>query len=210
MRFVPPACAACLCLAGCLLAVSGCELKTPADHQQNADVDSLYETDVPYVPTPDPVVERMLEMADVSEGDVVYDLGSGDGRIVRMAVQTYDVKRAVGVELVPELVDKSRSYARLAGITDRTTFHQADLFDIDLYDATVVTMYLYDSVIRKLKPRLLRQLDPGDRVVSHEYTGDDDRWPPDTTVVLGEHAIHLWTVPDDIPEWAAADSLASE
>jgi len=189
------------------LAIAGCEIKTPADHQV-APADSAYETDVPYVPTPEPVVDRMLEMAAVSEDDVVYDLGSGDGRIVLRAVQKYDVQRAVGIEIVPELVRQSRNYARLAGVADRVTFRKADLFDVPLDDATVVTMYLFTDVITRLQPKLLRELDPGDRIVSHEYTGDD-RWPPDTTVHLDDHAIHFWRVPEPIPSWAVPDSVAA-
>ena len=189
------------------LATAGCEIKTPADHQV-APADSAYETDVPYVPTPEPVVDRMLEMANVSDDDVVYDLGSGDGRIVLRAVQTYDVQRAVGIEIVPELVRQSRNYARLAGVADRVTFRKADLFDVPLHDATVVTMYLFEDVITRLQPKLLRELDPGVRIVSHEYTGDD-RWPPDTTVHLDDHAIHVWQVPEEIPSWAVLDSVSA-
>lgn len=209
------------CWAGSLLLLAGCQLKTPGDHAAaDAPLDSIYsadyETDVPYVPTPEPVVNRMLEMAQVSSEDVVYDLGSGDGRIVLTAIQRFDAKRGVGIEIVPEFVEKARSYASLAGVTDRVTFRRADLYKVDLHDATVVAMYLYPDVINDIWPKLMRQLDPGDRIVSHEYTGGVDP-SPNQTVRLDDHMIHLWIVPDTLPDGVApadsvvaADSLAQK
>lgn len=160
-------------------------------------VDSLYETDVPYVATPQKVVRRMLEVAEVGANDVVFDLGSGDGRILLTAAQQYGAS-GVGVEIVPELVAQARSHARLAGVSDRVTFRRHDLFETDLSRATVVTLYLLPEVNRKLQPKLLRELDPGDRVVSHNY--GIGSWPPDSTLRLGDHTVYLWRVPESVPD----------
>lgn len=153
-----------------------------------------YETDVPYVATPQPVVETMLELARVTEDDVVYDLGSGDGRMVLTAAQQFGA-RGVGIEIVPELVEQSRSYARLAGVSDKVQFYRADLFDTDLSEATVLSIYLLPEVIERLLPKIRREMDPGDRVVSHNYGADI--WPPDSTVeISANHVIYLWTIRD--------------
>jgi SAM-dependent methyltransferase len=150
----------------------------------------------PFVPTPLPVVERMLELAKVTPGDVVYDLGSGDGRVVITAAQRYGA-RGVGIELNPVWVRDARRFAEALGVADKVTFRIEDLFTTDLREATVVTLYLYPAMNRKLAPRLLAELKPGARIVSHEYGIGD--WPPDRTesmVVNGErHVIHFWTVP---------------
>jgi SAM-dependent methyltransferase len=150
----------------------------------------------PFVPTPLPVVERMLELAKVAPGDVVYDLGSGDGRVVITAAQRYGA-RGVGIEINPVWVRDARRFAEQLGVTDKVTFRIEDLFTTDLREATVVTLYLYPAMNRKLAPRLLAELKPGARIVSHEYGIGD--WPPDKTeemVVNGErHVIHFWTVP---------------
>lgn len=172
-----------------------------------------YETDVPYVPTPQPVVETMLELAQVGEGDVVYDLGSGDGRMVLTAAQQFSA-RGVGIEIVPELVEQSRSYARLAGVSDRVQFYRANLFDTDLSEATVLSIYLLPEVIERLLPKIRREMDPGDRVVSHNYGAE--LWPPDSTIrVDPDHVVYLWTIRDStsvpLPERpdAPADSLTA-
>ena len=150
----------------------------------------------PFVPTPIPVVERMLELAKVTPADVVYDLGSGDGRVVITAAQRYGA-RGVGIELNPVWVRDARRFAEQLGVTDKVTFRIEDLFTTDLRDATVVTLYLYPAMNRKLAPRLLAELKPGARIVSHEYGIGD--WPPEKTeemVVNGaRHVIHFWTVP---------------
>jgi SAM-dependent methyltransferase len=153
-----------------------------------------YETDVPYVATPQPVVETMLELAQVTEDDVVYDLGSGDGRMVLTAAQQFGA-RGVGIEIVPELVEQSRSYARLAGVSDQVQFYRADLFDTDLSEATVLSIYLLPDVIERLLPKIRREMDPGDRVVSHNYGAE--AWPPDSTVeISANHVLYLWTIRD--------------
>ena len=139
--------------------------------------------DVPYVPTPQKVVNKMLEMAEVSEGDVVYDLGCGDGRIVVTAAQKYGAK-GVGVDIDPERIAESRKNAKEAGVTDLVEFHEQDLFETDLSEASAVTLYLLPDVNVKLRPKLLKQLRPGARVVSHSF--DMDEWKADKKVRVVE------------------------
>ncbi|MCS3862691.1 SAM-dependent methyltransferase [Salinibacter ruber] len=155
------------------------------------------ESDVPYVPTPKPVVDRMLELADVDETDVIYDLGSGDGRIVIRAARTHGA-RGVGIEIDPDLVKKARKNAKEAGVADLVEFRQGDLFEADISEATVVTLYLLPSVNQKLRPILFEQLSPGTPVVSHDF--DMGRWAPDRTVDLEGDTVYRWTIPEEIPE----------
>jgi len=151
--------------------------------------------DAPYFPTPQSVVDRMLELAKVGPGDFVIDLGSGDGRIVITAAQRYGA-RGVGIEINPVWVRDARAIAERLGVADRVSFRIEDLFLTDLGDATVVAFYLFPTVNRKLQPKFARELKPGTRVVSHEYLIGD--WPPDHTeimVIEGQrHVLHLWTV----------------
>jgi SAM-dependent methyltransferase len=157
--------------------------------------------DVPYVPTPSVVVERMLRLAGVKKGDIHYDLGSGDGRIVITAVSKFGAARGTGVEINPELVARAQENAKKAGVGDRATFVNQDLFQSDFSDATVVTLYLLPRINLKLRPQLLRQLKPGTRIVSHDFDMDD--WKPDKVeVVQGpqrEHTLYLWVVPEKVP-----------
>ncbi|MFB6249865.1 MAG: methyltransferase domain-containing protein [Salinibacter sp.] len=160
------------------------------------------DKDVPYVPTPESVAARMLEVAGVTEDDVVYDLGSGDGRIPITAAKEFGA-RAVGVEIDSALVAKARAKARAAGVADKVTFVQGDLFNTDLSEATVVTLYLWPEVNIQLRPKLLRELDPGDRIVSHDFRMGE--WTPDSTVDAGRgntgrETVYLWTVPKNVPE----------
>ncbi|WP_118838556.1 SAM-dependent methyltransferase [Salinibacter ruber] len=155
------------------------------------------ESDVPYVPTPKPVVDRMLELADVDETDVIYDLGSGDGRIVIRAARTHGA-RGVGIEIDPDLVKKARKNAKEAGVANLVEFRQGDLFEADISEATVVTLYLLPSVNQKLRPILFEQLSPGTPVVSHDF--DMGRWAPDRTVDLEGDTVYRWTIPEEIPE----------
>lgn len=153
--------------------------------------------DYPYVPTPPGVVSHMLELADVSGRDTVYDLGSGDGRIVVTAARRYGAP-GVGVELDSSLVAESRRKAASEGVEDRVRFVRGDLFDTDLSPATVVALYLLPGTMDKLEPVLFRQLRPGARIVSHDF--DMDGWAADSVVRtpggLGGHAtLHLWRVP---------------
>lgn len=155
------------------------------------------EADVPYVSTPEEVVDQMLKVANVSSNDVLYDLGSGDGRIPIAAVQNYGVSRAIGVEINPQLVQQSREKAQKQGVSDRVTFLQQDLFQTNLSDATVVTLYLLPRINRKLRPKLLRELKPGTRIVSHDF--DMGNWKPNRVLhVKGStrrHTIYYWVIP---------------
>jgi SAM-dependent methyltransferase len=148
--------------------------------------------DVPYVPTPETVVARMLEMAELRSGDLVYDLGCGDGRIVIAAVQRPGV-RGVCVDIDPARIAESRANALKAGVTDKIRFVEGDLFKIPFADATVVTMYLMPDVNLRLKPRLLNELRPGTRIVSHAFGMGD--WEPERTVMESGSTIHRWTIP---------------
>lgn len=159
------------------------------------------DKDAPFVATERRVARRMLELADVTSEDVVYDLGSGDGRIPILAAQFFGA-RGVGIEIDPNLVAKSRKQARVAGVADRVEFRQKDLFDADVSDATVVALYLWPEINVKLRPKLLRQLDPGDRIVSHDFRMGN--WEPDRTLKAGKDktgtaTLYLWTVPEEIP-----------
>ncbi len=152
--------------------------------------------DVPYVPTKEPVVDQMLKMANVKAGDVVYDLGCGDGRIVITAAKRFGT-RGVGIDLDPERIAEANENAKKAGVSDRVTFIQGDLFDAKIGEATVVTLYLLPDVNLRLRPKLLAELKPGTRIVSHNYDMGD--WKPEQTakvMVEGtEHLVYSWTVP---------------
>ena len=152
--------------------------------------------DVPYVPTSQPTVNRMLELANVDQDDVVYDLGSGDGRIVIQAAKKYGA-RGVGIEIDPELVKEARKNAQEAGVSDLVEFRQADLFKTDLSEATVITMYLLPSVNMKLRPKLFKELKPGTPVVSHDF--DMGKWEPEQTVELEGDTVYRWTIPEEVP-----------
>jgi SAM-dependent methyltransferase len=148
--------------------------------------------DVPYEPTAPQVVDAMLRLAGVGPGDVVYDLGCGDGRIVIAAAKLG--ARAVGVDLDPERVREARANARAAGVEGRVEFREGDLFEADLRPATVVMLYLWPEVNLRLRPKLLAELRPGTRVVSHAHAMGD--WEPRQTAVVGGARILLWTIPE--------------
>ena len=150
------------------------------------------QPDVPYVPTPQEVVDAMLELAQVKKGDVVYDLGSGDGRIPITAAKRYGVT-ATGIDINPQRVKEADANAQREGVTDRVTFRTADLFTTDLSPANVVTLYLLPEVNLKLRPKLLKELAPGSRIVSHAFNMGD--WEPDETRNIDGRTIYLWTVP---------------
>lgn len=155
--------------------------------------------DVPYVPTRQETVEEMLRMAQVSEKDVLYDLGSGDGRIVVTAAKQYGV-RGTGVDLDPDRIAEARENARQAGVEDRVRFIQGDLFDTDFSAATVLTMYLLPEVNMKLRPRILA-MPPGMRVVSHAFDMED--WQPDASSRDSGQTVYLWIVPARLEgDWA--------
>lgn len=158
------------------------------------------DLDVPYVPTPQEVVDRMLRMADPAPGDTLYDLGSGDGRIVIAAARRFGTV-GVGVELDSGRVAESRRKAAEAGVDGRVRFVQGDLFDADLRPADAVTLYLFPEVNLDLRPKLFRQLDPGDRVVSHDFDMGD--WAADSVARVstsdgGTSTVYLWVMPADV------------
>lgn len=156
-------------------------------------VPSAYSGDVPYVPTPQTVVDKMLEMAQIKSTDYIIDLGSGDGRIVLTAAKKYGA-RGHGVELNEERVKYSRKAAKKMGLSGKAQFKNEDIFETDLSKASVLTMYLLSEVNLKLRPRLLKELKPGTRIVSHAF--DMDEWSPDKKVVMpaGQN-LYLWIVP---------------
>lgn len=154
---------------------------------------SRTEPDVIYVPTPQAAVEAMLDLAKVKPGDVVYDLGSGDGRIVITAAKKYGA-RGVGIEIDPALVKKARDNAAAAGVSNRVRFVAQDLFTSDIREATVVTLYLLQSLNERLRPKLIRELKPGTRIVSHMFNMGPE-WPPEQTLEVDRSRIFFWTIP---------------
>ena len=193
-------------ILGCTQQRSFSETQIEPETQQRAtpvQTESPTETpSVPYVPTPQIVVNQMLELAKVSGDDVLYDLGSGDGRIPITAAQKYNVRRSIGVELDPELVQESRANAETAGVSDRVEFLQQDLFQTDLSEATVVTLSLLPDVNLELRSQLLRELEPGTRIVSHDF--DMGEWQPEKVVKVQsntrQHTLYYWVVPKEIPD----------
>ena len=148
--------------------------------------------DVPYVPTPPDVVEAMLKLGGVKSGDILYDLGCGDGRIVVMAVQKFGAQIGTGVDLNPVRIKEALENARQAGVSDKTRFIEKNLFDADIHDATVVTLYLLPEVNLRLRPKLLNDLKVGTRIVSHQFDMGD--WQPEKKIQLDWRTIYLWTV----------------
>jgi precorrin-6B methylase 2 len=149
--------------------------------------------DVPYVPTPQDVVDAMLDLAKVGKSDVLYDLGCGDGRIVVSAAKRG--ARATGVDINPVRLAEARTNARQAGVEARVTFKEGDLYQADVSPATVVTLYLLPTVNLKLRPMLWKQLKVGTRVVSHAFDMGPE-WPAERTVEVEGKTIYLWTIKD--------------
>ena len=148
--------------------------------------------DVTYVATPQRVVDEMLRLAKVTAADVVYDLGCGDGRIVITAATRYGA-RGVGVDIDPARVRESTANAKAAGVSEKVRFVTQDLFDTDLRDATVVALYLLPSLNDRLKPKLLKELRPGSRIVSNSFAMT--AWEPTRTVTIDDRVVYLWTIP---------------
>jgi SAM-dependent methyltransferase len=164
--------------------------------QPQSDGKEKIKLDVPYEPSSEEVVKTMLEIAKVERNDLVYDLGCGDGRIVIAAAQKAGA-RGVGVDLDPERVKESLENARKAKVTDRVEFFQQDLFQTDISKATVVMLYLWPEVNLKLRPKLLRELKPGTRIVSHSHGMGD--WETDQTITAAEgHRVHFWVIPANV------------
>ena len=163
----------------------------PAAAQQGFWEDGGLE--VPYVPTPNQVVEAMLNLAKVTKSDTVIDLGCGDGRIVITAAQKFGA-RGIGVDLNPERIAEAEANAKAAKVEDRVKFVEQDLFKADIREATVVTLYLLPSVNARLKPRLFEQLKPGTRVVSHSFDMPD--WQPKEKIQVDGRTLYLWVIPE--------------
>ena len=147
--------------------------------------------DVHFVPTPDAVVEAMLEVAKVSGKDVLYDLGSGDGRIPITAAKKYGT-RGVGIDIDPERIKEANENLKSSGVADKVRFIEGDLFQQDLSQATVITLYLLPALNLKLRPKLLK-LKPGTRIVSHDFDMGD--WKPEQTLKVGRSTVYFWRVP---------------
>ena len=148
--------------------------------------------DIHWVPTPPAVVDAMLKLADVKASDVVYDLGCGDGIIVTTAAQKYGA-RAVGIDIDPQRVKEATERAQKMGVSDKVKIVQGDLFEADIKEASVVTLYLLTSLNVKLMPKLKKELKPGTRVVSQSFNMGDD-WPPEKEIQVDGRPVYLWTI----------------
>ena len=166
-------------------------LAVPVAAQQAATTGKLRDPDVIYVPTPQEVVDAMLTMANVTAKDVVYDLGSGDGRIPITAAQKYGA-RGVGIDINPERIKEAEANLAKANVGDKVKFLNQDLFETDISQATVVTLYLLPSLNLKLMPTL-KKLKPGTRIVSHSFDMGSD-WPPEKTQDVNGRTIYYWTI----------------
>jgi tRNA G37 N-methylase Trm5 len=184
MRFLTPTLLAGLLIVPVLFSTS------PVENPALAQDIGLEKKIVPFVPTPQEVVDKMIDLAGVKQGDTVYDLGSGDGRIVITAAKKG--ARAVGFEIDPDLVKESRENIKKAGVQQLAEIRHQDILTVDVSSASVVTMYLLPDVNLKLKPKLLSQLKPGSRVVSHAFDMGD--WKPDKVERIDGRTIYLWTI----------------
>jgi ribosomal protein L11 methylase PrmA len=172
--------------AACSLAASA-----PLSAQAQKQPATQYP-DVIFVPTPQEVVEDMLRLANVQKGDVLYDLGSGDGRIAITAARKYGIK-ATGIDIDPERIREANENAKKAGVTDLVRFRQENLFTADFKDATVITLYLLPDLNVKLRPKLWNELKPGTRIVSHQF--EMGAWKPEKRLESNGRTIYFWTVP---------------
>ena len=160
---------------------------------QNSQPKHPHPPDVPYVRSPNVVVDAMLKLAGVKQSDNVYDLGCGDGRIVIAAAKDYGA-HGVGIDIDPNLVQEARANARKAHVEALVKFEVNDLFDADIHNATVVTLFLLPNVNLRLRPKLFKELKPGARVVSHSWNMGD--WKPDKEETVDGRTIYLWTIPN--------------
>jgi len=161
--------------------------------QAQAPVAPLREPDVIYLPTPHEAVTAMLKLANVGPGDIVYDLGSGDGRILITAVQDFGAARGVGIDIDPAMIREGTDNAERARVTDRVRFLNEDLFDTDLHEATVVTLYLLPWLNRQLIPKLKAELKPGARIIAYRFAMGD--WKPEQTITVNGQMIYFWRMP---------------
>jgi SAM-dependent methyltransferase len=158
-------------------------------------VENRYNIFIPFVPTPNYLVDRMLELAEIGTDDLVLDMGSGDGRIVITAAQRYG-SRGRGVEIDPKLVDEAKENARKAGVAERTDFVAQDMFVTKIEDATVMTLYVLTASNLELRPRILKEMRPGSRIVSHQFSMG--AWLADKHEALGSAEIYYWVVPASV------------
>lgn len=172
----------------CVAGIAGGLIGLPAV----AQIARTPKLDVPFDPSPPLVVERMLDIAKVNKDDLLYDLGSGDGRIVITAAKKYGA-HAVGIDLDPQRVAEARANAQKAGVENLVEFRVGDLFTSDFSDATVVTLFLWPHVNRRLRPQLWQQLKVGTRVVSHLWDMGPE-WPPEKSEVVLDRKIFYWTI----------------
>jgi precorrin-6B methylase 2 len=183
------------------------------DVQQAAQVPAaapkpLRAPDVIFVATPHEVVEAMLNVAKVGPGDVLYDLGSGDGRIPITAAEKYRIARGLGIDISPERIKEANENLAKAGVGDRVRFVNADLFESDLSEATVITLYLLPVLNLKLLPKLLKETKPGTRIVSHAF--DMGSWKAQQTLKVEGRDVYFWTIPArGTPEYEAAMAAAA-
>jgi precorrin-6B methylase 2 len=197
-----------------LLALSLCFSGYDANAQstgqeQQPSGKQIRSPDVVFVPTPYEAVDAMLKVAKAGKDDVVYDLGSGDGRIPIMAVQKYNATRAIGIDINPERIREAEANLKAANLGDRVRFLNEDLFEANIGDATVVTLYLLPSLNLKLIPKLLAELKPGTRIVSHAF--DMGSWKPQQTLNAGGSTVYFWTIPaKGTPEYTAAAGAANQ
>lgn len=161
----------------------------------SAQTEAAPRLDVPYVPTPQPVVNKMLQLASVGRRDVLYDMGCGDGRIVITAAKRRGA-RGTGIDIDPARIEEAVENARSAGVYSRVNFRQGDLFEADFSPATVVTLYLLPDINRKLRPQLWKQLKVGTRVVSHDFDMGDE-WPPEKVEKVGNKTLYFWTIREE-------------
>jgi hypothetical protein len=153
----------------------------------------LREPDVIYLPTPHEAVTAMLKLANVGPGDIVYDLGSGDGRILITAVKDFGATRGVGIDIDPAMVREGIDNAERARVADRVRFLNQDLFGTDLHEATVVTLYLLPWLNRQLIPKLKAEMKPGSRIIAYRFDMGD--WKPDQTLMVNGQMIYFWRMP---------------
>jgi ribosomal protein L11 methylase PrmA len=166
---------------------------TPAVTTGQTTQAPLRSPDVIFVPTPAEVVAAMLKVAKVGKGDVLYDLGSGDGRIPIAAVKDFGAARAVGIDIDPQRIREANENLQKAGVGDRVRFLNQDLFTTNLSEATVITLYLLPSLNLKLMPKLMAELKPGTRIVSHAFDMGD--WVPEQTLEVDGRRVYYWTIP---------------
>ncbi len=184
--------AMCATLLAVSVALSATELRPTSAEAGQAAATPTRTPDVVFVPTPEEVVDAMLKVAKVTNRDVVYDLGSGDGRIAIAAAKEHGA-RAIGIDIDPERIAEANENAKKAGVTDKVRFIQADLFESNISEATVVTLYLLPSLNLKLMPKLMKELKPGTRIVSHAFDMGD--WEPEQELEVDGRKVYYWTIP---------------